>query len=167
MHPSVRLLCFLFLLLVVPIETDETVMAADLRVDIPVNIQAAKVVFNMDRAVFRGDEPVGLNFMRVMREQFHADGANPQIIAVFHGEAGYMLLNDAAYDRVRYWQHGNPYKDQIAMLQQAGVEFEECGETMLVDGWQNSDLLPGVKVNTSANLRIIQLVQQGYVQIQP
>jgi len=33
--------------------------------------------------------------------------------------------------------------------------------------WSNEDLLPGVKVNGGAVLRVIQLVQQGYVQIQP
>ena len=34
-------------------------------------------------------------------------------------------------------------------------------------GWVNADLLPGVKVDTGANLRIVQLVQDGYVQLQP
>jgi intracellular sulfur oxidation DsrE/DsrF family protein len=34
--------------------------------------------------------------------------------------------------------------------------------------WRNADLLPGVKVDTGAIIRIVQLVQQeGYVQIQP
>jgi len=33
--------------------------------------------------------------------------------------------------------------------------------------WVNEDLLPGVKVSRGAVGRIIQLVQQGYVQIQP
>jgi hypothetical protein len=31
----------------------------------------------------------------------------------------------------------------------------------------NADLLAGVKVDTGANLRIVQLVQDGYVQLQP
>ena len=83
------------------------------------------------------------------------------------GAAGYMLLDDAAYDRVRNWQGGNPYKAQIAAMIAAGVEIEECGQTMRDMNWVNADLLPGVKVNSGANIRIIQLVQQGYVQIQP
>ena len=33
--------------------------------------------------------------------------------------------------------------------------------------WVNADLLPGVKVDTGAIGRLIQLVQEGYVQIQP
>jgi hypothetical protein len=33
--------------------------------------------------------------------------------------------------------------------------------------WANDNLLPGVKVNTGADGRIIQLVQEGYVMLQP
>ncbi len=38
---------------------------------------------------------------------------------------------------------------------------------MLDNHWGNADLLPGVKVDGGAIGRIVQLVQQGYVQIQP
>ena len=55
----------------------------------------------------------------------------------------------------------------IFALQQEGIQFEECAETARINGWVNADLLPGVKVNTGANLRIVQLVQDGYVQLQP
>jgi len=89
------------------------------------------------------------------------------MVAIFHGAAGYMLLNDAAYGRVRNWSPGNPYKAQIAELIKAGVEIEECAETMRLNRWGNADLLPGVKVTTGANMRIIQLVQDGFVQLQP
>jgi intracellular sulfur oxidation DsrE/DsrF family protein len=33
--------------------------------------------------------------------------------------------------------------------------------------WGNEDLLPDVKVNNGALGRLIQLVQEGYIQIQP
>ncbi len=138
-----------------------------IHIDVPVALKDAKVVFNLDHLAFAGDEPIGLDFLRVMTERFRSDGTNSRIVAVFHGPAGYMLLQDAAYNRVRNWEHGNPYKDQIAALLKAGVQFEECGETMKVNHWKNGDLLPGAKVNTGANFRIIELVQQGYVQIQP
>ncbi|MEJ0018851.1 MAG: DsrE family protein [Acetobacteraceae bacterium] len=140
---------------------------ADLRIDVPVVLKEARVVFNLDHLAFDGDEPIGLNFLHIMTERFRADGTAAKIVAVFHGPNGYMLLNDAAYDRVRHWQHGNPYKDQIAALMRAGVEVEECGQTMRANGWRNADLLPGIKVNSGANFRIVELVQQGYVQLQP
>ena len=44
-------------------------------------------------------------------------------------------------------------------LQAAGVRFEECGQTARDNGWVNADLLPGVLVNSGANFRIVQLVQ--------
>jgi intracellular sulfur oxidation DsrE/DsrF family protein len=102
-----------------------------------------------------------------MTARFGEDGTKADIVAIFHGAAGYMLLDDAAYDRVRNWQGGNPYKDQILALMKAGVAFEECAETMKAAGWTNADLIPGARVNTGANFRIVELVQDGFVQIQP
>jgi len=138
-----------------------------LEIQVPVELNEAKVVFNLDHAAFEGDEPTGMAFMRVMLDKFGKDGTKHDIVAIFHGSAGYMLLNDEAYNRVRNWKLGNPYKDQIAALKSRGVEIEECGQTMRDKGWVNADLLPEVKVNSGANFRIIELVQQGYVQIQP
>lgn len=141
--------------------------AEGLKIDVPVALKDAKVAFNMDHSAFDGDEPTGFGFMRIMAERFREDGTDGHIVAIFHGEAGYMMLNDAAYNRARNWRAGNPYKEQIKSLIDEGVEFEECGHTMQVKGWGNDDLLPGVKVNTGANFRLIELVQKGYVQLQP
>jgi intracellular sulfur oxidation DsrE/DsrF family protein len=138
-----------------------------IRIDLPVVLRDAKVVFNLEHATFQGDEPIGLNFLRVMTDRFRSDGTQAQIVAVFHAEAGYMLLNDAAYDRVRRWTHGNPYKDQIAALRRDGVQIEECAQTMKANHWRNDDLLPEARVNSGANFRIVQLVQEGFVQLQP
>jgi len=139
----------------------------NLTINVPVRLKEAKVVFNIDHLAFEGDEPTGLQFMRVMIERFRADGTAAQIVAIFHGAAGYMLLGDVTYDKVRNWQQGNPYKDQIAGLIRSGVSVEECAETMRANHWRNADLLPGIKVNTGANFRIVQLVQEGFVQLQP
>lgn len=136
-------------------------------ITVPVRLKQAKVVFNLDHLAFEGDEPTGLQYLRVMMRQFRTDGTKAEIVAIFHGDAGYMLLDDAAYDRVRNWRQGNPYKEQIAKLMREGVDVEECGETMAYNHWINSELLPGVKVNTGANFRIVQLVQEGFVQVQP
>ena len=138
-----------------------------IRIDVPVVLDEARVVFNLDHLAFEGDEPTGLAFLRVMTERFKAEGTRSRIVAIFHGAAGYMLLNDEAYNRVRNWGSGNPYKDQIARLIRDGVEVEECGQTMRDKHWRNVDLLDDVKVNSGANFRIIQLVKDGFVQIQP
>jgi intracellular sulfur oxidation DsrE/DsrF family protein len=150
-----------------PLHAADATAPGALRIDIPIELKAAKVVFNMDHMAFEGDQPTGMNFMRIMAQKFKADRTSFDLIAVFHGEAGYMLLNDAAYDRVRRTSTGNLYKGTIAALQAEGVAFEECGQTARANGWGNADFLPGVKVNAGANFRIVQLVQDGFVQLQP
>ena len=175
MHFAARLLtCLSFLLVAVPglLVAAPGLAAAPssahaLTIDVPVVLKEAKIVFNLDHLAFEGDEPTGLQFMRVMVARFLADHTKARIIAIFHGAAGYMALDDRAYDKVRNWRHGNPYKDQIAALQRAGVDIEECGQTMADNHWYNAELLPGVKVNSGANFRIVQLVQEGFVQLQP
>ena len=138
-----------------------------LKIDIPTNLTKANVVFNIGHPAFAGDEPIGLMFLQLMSSRFRQDGIEGRLVAVFHGESGYILLGDEAYNRVRHSKGGNPYKAQIAALQAAGVTFEECGTTMLDNHWINGDMLPGVKINDGANFRVVELVQQGYVQLQP
>ena len=138
-----------------------------IHIDVPVRLSQARVVFNLDHLAFDGDQPIGLQFMNVMVEQFRSSPMKWQIIAICHGPNGYMALGDTRYDEVRHWKHGNPYKDQIAALQAAGVQVELCAETMRLNGWRNADILPGVKVNSGANFRLIELIQQGFVEIHP
>ncbi len=160
------LVCCL-LLGAVPARQGHAADVPEIRIDVPVVLKEARIVFNLDHLVFEGDEPTGLQFLKIMVPRFKQDGTKAEIIAIFHGNAGFMLLGDATYNKVRNWQGGNPYKTQIASLIQQGVQIEECAETMRLKGWSNADLLPNVKVNAGANFRIVQLVQNGFVQIQP
>ena len=74
---------------------------AEPQIDVPVVLKQANVVFNMDHLAFAGEMPVGLGYMQLMAKDFAAMDAKWKIVAIFHGAAGYMLLNDAAYNRVR------------------------------------------------------------------
>ncbi|QKO20576.1 DsrE family protein [Rhodoferax sp. BAB1] len=139
----------------------------EIHIDVPVALKQAKVVFNMDHAAFGGDTPVGLAHMTMMVERFKQNGTKWKMTAIFHGEAGYMLLNDETYNAVRKTKTGNPYKSMILNLISQGVEVEECAVTMKGNKWTNANLLPGVKVDSGADGRIIELVQQGYVMLQP
>ena len=141
--------------------------AADLRIDIVVALDKARVAFNMDHLAFEGATPSGLFYMERMSQSFTEQHTQWQIVAVFHGPAGYMMLNDEAYNRVKQSSEGNPYKQLIGKLQKSGVRFEECGQTARDNGWVNADLLPGVAVNRGAEFRLVQLVQEGFVQLQP
>ncbi len=139
----------------------------ELRIDIPVKLDNANVVFNMNHLVLRGDMSVGIKYMDETAKALMKDGTKGQIIGVFYNEAGHFTLNDKAYNSSRGVNTGNPYKELIAALQNEGVQIEECAETMRAHHWTNEDLLPGVKVNSGAVRRLIQLSQQGFVQIQP
>ena len=161
------MLVFIALAQAAPVLAAETISKAELKIDVPVQLKASKVVFNMDHLAFAGDQSIGLTYMKLMLQNYKASQTPVQIVAVFHGAAGYLLLNDDAYNKVRKSEKGNPFKEQIAALQQGGIQFEECGQTARNNGWTNSDLLPGVKVNSGANLRLVQLVQEGYVQLHP
>lgn len=138
-----------------------------IHVDVPVVLKEAKVVFNMDHAAFAGDMPVGLKHMLLMTDRFKQVGTQWSMVAVFHGDGGYMLLNDETYNAVRHTQTGNPYKAVVAQLIERGVQVEECAVTMKGNNWGNANLLPGVKVNSGADGRIVQLEQAGYIMLQP
>jgi len=140
---------------------------AVIHIDIPVTLKQANVAFNMDHLTFDGDMPVGIKYMKLLSERFKEVGTKGQIIGVFHGDAAYMTLNDKTYNTYRKVNTGNPYKDLILQLIKQGVQIEECAVSMKSHGWVNEDLLPGVMVNTGAVGRLIQLTQEGYVQLQP
>jgi hypothetical protein len=42
-----------------------------------------------------------------------------------------------------------------------GVQIELCGATAAANHWGNADLLPAVKVNTNAMVRVTQLEPKG------
>lgn len=153
--------------LTLPAMSTQASPASPIRIDVPVVLKQAKVVFNLDHAAFSGDTPVGLKHMTQMLERFKQTGTEWKLVAVAHGDAGYMLLNDETYNTVRKTTTGNPYKGMVEHLILQGAQIEECAVTMKANTWSNENLLPGVKVNTGAIGRIIELVQQGYVMIQP
>jgi hypothetical protein len=60
--------------------------------------------------------------------------AEPEIIAVFHTNAGHVTLHDKSYNLDRNTVTGNSYKDLIADLVKRGVQIELCGATASVYG---------------------------------
>jgi intracellular sulfur oxidation DsrE/DsrF family protein len=137
--------------------------AAGSPVDVPVMLKQAKVAFRIDRVAPSGNNSFVLQQIEMLSDKLGQMGAEAKIVAVFLADGGFMLLNDTAYDSVRRTSGGNPYKAAIAGLMARGIEVEECGMTMMREGWNAKQLLPGVKVNAGANLRIIDLSQKNYV----
>ena len=151
------------------VAADAKPVAAETRItiDVPVILKEAIVVFNLDHVALAGDMPIGMKYMDLLNKKMKMDKTPGKIIGVFHGPAAFMTLNDKAYNADRKVTTGNPYKGLIEGLVASGVQIEECAVSMKGNGWTNNDLLPVVKVNSGAVGRIIQLTQEGYVQIQP
>jgi intracellular sulfur oxidation DsrE/DsrF family protein len=136
-------------------------------IDNVLQVRPAKVIMNLDHDAFSGKLPTGLYYMELLLSNYQGTSASLTIVALFHDKGAYLVLNDAAYDRFKHTNTGNPYKGTIAELQKAGIAFELCAYTAYNNGWANSDLLPGVKVDSDVLIRLINLTQDGYVQIQP
>jgi intracellular sulfur oxidation DsrE/DsrF family protein len=94
--------------------------------------------------------------------EWNADG---QVVVIFHGDAAYLALNDETYSTTRHIATGNPFKGLLAELMAQGVQLEMCGATAAGNHWGNANLLPGVKVNLNAMVRLTQLEQQGFTMI--
>jgi intracellular sulfur oxidation DsrE/DsrF family protein len=136
-----------------------------LHIDIPVQLVQVKVAFSIAALAFEGDLPASIFHLQLITTDVANWNAKAQVIAVFHTNAGHVTLNDNAYNTERMIATGNPYKELVADLMKRGVQVELCGATAKVHKWGNSDLLPGVKVNTDAMARMSQLAQEGFVEI--
>ena len=117
MNPLQKLILATVLLAPVPLAqawAAEPPVRGELQIDAPVQLKASKVVFNMDHLAFNGDQSIGLTYMSLMLRNYQASQTPLEIIAVFHGAAKYILLNDAAYNKARKTERGNPHKEMIA-----------------------------------------------------
>jgi len=136
-----------------------------LHIDIPVTLAEVKIVFSIGALTFEGDLPASIFHLQLIRNDIADWNAKSELVAVFHTNAGHVMLHDSAYNAERNIATGNPYKDLVADLMKRGVQIELCGATAKVHGWGNTDLLRGIRVNTDAMARTTQLVQQGFVKI--
>ncbi len=135
--------------------------------DINVTLEKSYTVFDMDRLSLDGDLPLGIKYMRFLAKQNRELPGKSGIVAIFHGDACHMVLNDETYNTNRKVSCGNPYKTMVHDLIVGGVGVEICGVTMRNHSWTKDHLLPGIKVNSNGLLRLIQLGHQGYVVIRP
>ncbi len=68
---------------------------------------------------------------------------------------------EALYDKT------TPVKDRITSLQQYGVEFIGCGNTMETTGHSPAELVDGVDVVTAGIAEIVERQLRGWVYIRP
>jgi intracellular sulfur oxidation DsrE/DsrF family protein len=136
-----------------------------LHIDIPTKLDKANVVVDFGHAVYLGDALFALGDINLLADNVREWNAKGQIVMVFHGDAAYLILNDATYNANRHVATGNPYKKILSGLMEKGVQLELCGATAKGNHWGNANLLPGIKVNVNAMVRVTQLEQQGYTLI--
>jgi intracellular sulfur oxidation DsrE/DsrF family protein len=61
---------------------------------------------------------------------------------------------------------GAMYSGDCANAQgEKALQIELCGATAVANHWGNAGLLPGVKVNTIAMVRVTELEQEGFTLI--
>ena len=136
-----------------------------LHIDIPVKLKDVKTVYSVGALTFEGDLPASIFHLQLITNDIADSNAESEVIAVFHTNAGHVMLHDGAYNADRNIATGNPYKDLVADLMKRGVRVELCGATAKAHHRGNTDLLPGIKINTDAMARTTELVQQGFVKI--
>lgn len=136
-----------------------------LQIDIPTKLEKANVVVDFGHLVLNGDAPFALGDINLLASDMHDWNTQGQVIMVFHGDAAFLILNDETYNQNRHATTGNRFKEALNGLMQKGVQIELCGATAKANHWGNANLLPGVKVNVNAMVRVTQLEQQGYTLI--
>jgi intracellular sulfur oxidation DsrE/DsrF family protein len=136
-----------------------------LHIDVPVKLEKAKIVVDAGNLVLNGTMPFVLADMHVLASDYSEDRTRGEIIIVFHGNAAPLVLNDDSYNADHHVQTGNPYGKLVTALMKQGVQIELCGATAAANHWGNANLLPGVKVNTDAMVRVTELQQKGFTLI--
>ncbi len=136
-----------------------------LHIDVPTKLEKANVVIDMGHLVFNGDAPSALADIDFLATDMHEWNTKGQVIVVFHGDAAYLVLNDETYNENRHTSSGNRFKEALNGLMRKGVQLELCGATAKANHWGNANLLPGIKVNVNAMVRLTQLEQEGYTLI--
>jgi intracellular sulfur oxidation DsrE/DsrF family protein len=136
-----------------------------LHIDIPTTLEKGNVVVDFGHLVLNGDMPFALADINLLASDFRDWNTKGQIVVIFHGDAAYLVLNDDSYNTNRHVATGNPYKELLNNLMNLGVQLELCGATAKGNHWGNANLLPGIKVNVNAMVRVTQLEQEGYTLI--
>jgi len=136
-----------------------------LRIDVPTKLEKANVVVDFGHLVLNGDAPFALGDINLLATNMHEWNTQGQVVMIFHGDAAFLVLNDETYNQNRHATTGNRFKEALNGLMQKGVQLELCGATAKGNHWGNANLLPGVKVNVNAMVRMTQLEQEGYTLI--
>jgi intracellular sulfur oxidation DsrE/DsrF family protein len=123
-----------------------------------------KVIFNLSDAAAKANEVLpGLASAARLLNVFVADGPAPRdlrVVAVFHASAGYAPISNEVYHAK--FDVDNPNLKIIRELKAAGVQLFLCGQTLHDLNLNERDLLPEVKLATSAAIVLVTYQNDGY-----
>ena len=123
-----------------------------------VAVQAAEKM----KVVYHVADAEKVNFaVNNMRNHIKGVGGpeNVELILVVHGPGLKRFHDMQATDKLR---------KMVSGLQDLGVEFDACGNTMRAQQVQTDELIPGmIRVDQGGVVRIAELQQQGYLYIRP
>lgn len=118
--------------------------------------------------VFKMDNPGRANFSATNVARLinlHAVGGvkkeNLKVALVIHGPATSSVINNEAY-KAKYDDKDSPYIKLYEDLAASGVEILVCGQSLEMSGLKKSDIIPQVKVATSALTAVTTYQLKGY-----
>lgn len=123
-----------------------------------------KVIFDLSKSAPDPKEILdGLAHTARLLNVFAADGlpvTNLKVVAIFHGSAGYAAMSSEVY-RGKFGVE-NPNLKIIRELKAAGVQLLLCGQTFHDLNFNEQELLPDVKLATSAAIVLVTYQNDGY-----
>ena len=84
-----------------------------LHIDIPVKLSQVKAVFSVGALAFEGDLPASIFHFQLISNDTADWNAKAQIIAVFHTNAGHVMLHDRAYNVDRNMRPAIPTRSSL------------------------------------------------------
>jgi intracellular sulfur oxidation DsrE/DsrF family protein len=123
-----------------------------------------KVLFNLSKPAANPNEPLpGLFHAARTLNVFASLGVPPKnlhIVMVFHGQAAPAAMSNDVY-RAKF-NVDNPNLKLISQLKQAGVEPFLCGQSLHELNFNEKDMLPELKLATSAMVVLVSYQNDGY-----
>ncbi len=123
-----------------------------------------KVIFDLSHPAQKPDEPMpGLEHMARTFNVFASRGVPPKnlkVVGVFHGPASYAAMSNDVY-KAKFGVD-NPNLKLIEELKAAGANLFLCGQSLHGLNFNEKDMLPQVKLATSAMIVLVTYQNDGY-----
>ncbi len=118
----------------------------------PGEAPAHRVVYQLNKADATYQEHILFSAGAMLRKY----GDNIKIVIVAIGPGIHILAKNPKRPV------SEEIKQRVRSLNEYGVEFHACGNTMMTQGWKDADMLPFAKVVEVGASDLMELQEQGY-----